>query len=189
MIKWTRTSRLPIKNSFSLTIHCCGELRCEGSSYRRPLCWASRLTILKPRYRIPTPDSMYRGTSLIRNSAPLGPYRRPMPRALGWSKGGGRFLMSEVTPHRIPTPDSMDRVRGWQTHMGRFVRLRVYQRESSKTHVNSKRHCRQERSFVPSHVRIRPTNASSGSEVNLAKHSFVSAVFRPLTRPEGLRQP
>ena len=27
----------------------------------------------------------YRGTSLIRNSAPLGPYRRTMPRALRWS--------------------------------------------------------------------------------------------------------
>ena len=27
----------------------------------------------------------YRGTSLIRNSAPLGPYSRTMPRALWWS--------------------------------------------------------------------------------------------------------
>ena len=27
----------------------------------------------------------YRGTSLIRNSAPLRPYRRPMPRVLGRS--------------------------------------------------------------------------------------------------------
>jgi len=27
---------------------------------------------------------------------PLGPYRRPMPRVLGGSQGGGRFLMSEV---------------------------------------------------------------------------------------------
>jgi len=34
----------------------------------------------------------YRGTSLIRNRAPLGPYSRTMPRAIG----GGRFLMSEV---------------------------------------------------------------------------------------------
>ena len=38
----------------------------------------------------------YRGTSLIRNSAPLGPYSRNMPRALWWSYGGGLFLMSEV---------------------------------------------------------------------------------------------
>ena len=27
---------------------------------------------------------------------PLGPYRRPMPRVLCWSKGGVLFLMSEV---------------------------------------------------------------------------------------------
>ena len=38
----------------------------------------------------------YRGTSLIRNSAPLGPYSRTMPRALWWSEGGGLFLMIEV---------------------------------------------------------------------------------------------
>ena len=38
----------------------------------------------------------YGGTSLIRNRAPLGPYSRTMPRALQWSWGGARFLMSEV---------------------------------------------------------------------------------------------
>jgi len=27
---------------------------------------------------------------------PLGPYHRPMPRVLGGSSGGGRFLMCEV---------------------------------------------------------------------------------------------
>ena len=37
-----------------------------------------------------------RGTSLIRNSAPLAPYSRNMPRALWWSWGGLLFLMSEV---------------------------------------------------------------------------------------------
>jgi hypothetical protein len=37
-----------------------------------------------------------RGTSLIRNSAPLAPYGRTMPRALCWSEGGGLFLVSEV---------------------------------------------------------------------------------------------
>ena len=39
---------------------------------------------------------LYRGTSLIRNSAPLGPYSRTMPGALWWSYGGGLFLMSEA---------------------------------------------------------------------------------------------
>ena len=36
-----------------------------------------------------------RGTSLIRNRRPLGPYSSTMPRALWGSQGGGRFLMSE----------------------------------------------------------------------------------------------
>jgi len=38
----------------------------------------------------------YRGTSLIINHPPLGPYRRPMPRFIGEYHGGGRLLMSEV---------------------------------------------------------------------------------------------
>ena len=37
-----------------------------------------------------------RGTSLTRNSAPLGPCSRNMPRVLRFSWGGGLFLMSEV---------------------------------------------------------------------------------------------
>ena len=42
-------------------------------------------------------ESNYRGTSLIRNRHPLGPYRRPLPRVLvGGSYGDGRFLMGEV---------------------------------------------------------------------------------------------
>ena len=41
--------------------------------------------------------SDYRGTSLTRKRTSLGPYRRPMPRVLGGSQGGGRFLRSEVT--------------------------------------------------------------------------------------------
>ena len=39
----------------------------------------------------------YRGTSLMKNSAPLGPYNRTMPRALRWAQGRGLFLRSEVT--------------------------------------------------------------------------------------------
>ena len=41
-------------------------------------------------------ETKYRGTSLIRNRAPLGPYSRNMSRALWWPSGGGLFLMSEV---------------------------------------------------------------------------------------------
>jgi hypothetical protein len=40
----------------------------------------------------PGHEQGYRGTSLIRNRTPLGPYSRPMV-VLG---GGGLFLMSEV---------------------------------------------------------------------------------------------
>ena len=40
--------------------------------------------------------AVYRGTSLIRNQSPLGPYSRNMTLALSWSNGGVLFLMSEV---------------------------------------------------------------------------------------------
>ena len=42
-------------------------------------------------------DVTYRGTSLLRNCFPLGPYSRPIPKVLWWSWGGGAFLMREVT--------------------------------------------------------------------------------------------
>ena len=37
------------------------------------------------------------GTSLTRKGTLLEPYRRPMPKVLGGSYGGGRCLMSEVS--------------------------------------------------------------------------------------------
>ena len=42
------------------------------------------------------PVECYRSTSLVRKRTLLGPYRRPMPRALWWPRGGQRFLMNEV---------------------------------------------------------------------------------------------
>ena len=43
----------------------------------------------------PTSDELLcTGIPTLRN--PLGTYRRPMPRVLGGSWGGGRFLMGEV---------------------------------------------------------------------------------------------
>jgi len=33
-------------------------------------------------------EILYRGTLLIRNRTPIGPYDRPMCRALPWSQGG-----------------------------------------------------------------------------------------------------
>ena len=54
----------------------------------------------------------YRGTSLmIRKRSPLRPYRRPVPRVLGGSQGGGRFLMSEVTLYAGCDPAEFRRVR------------------------------------------------------------------------------
>ena len=53
----------------------------------------------------------YRVTSLIRHSAPLGPYSRTMHGALWWPRGGGLFLMSEVplsTPYPKPHTHKKD---------------------------------------------------------------------------------
>jgi len=67
-----------------------------------------------------------RGTSLIRNSARLGPYSSTIPRALWWSLGrvlffwslgGVLFFMSEVplsARSRSPGPDSCPEARHWQ---------------------------------------------------------------------------
>ena len=41
------------------------------------------------------PCGVCRVTSLTRKRTPLGPHRRPMPRVLWGSQGGGCFLMSE----------------------------------------------------------------------------------------------
>ena len=38
----------------------------------------------------------YRGISIIRKRTPVGHNRRPMPRILGGSYGGGRFLIGGV---------------------------------------------------------------------------------------------
>ena len=45
----------------------------------------------------------YRGTSLTKNSACLGPYSRTGPKAFCWSWGGVLFLVSEVP---LYSPDS-----------------------------------------------------------------------------------
>jgi len=55
----------------------------------------------EPHLQPCTADGRYRCTSLIRNSAPLEPYSRNMPRTLWWSWGGGLFLMSEVPLYNL----------------------------------------------------------------------------------------
>ena len=44
------------------------------------------------------PQALYRGTSLIRNSDPLGPYRMTMPRALRWPWGRVGLSYDRGTP-------------------------------------------------------------------------------------------
>jgi hypothetical protein len=46
----------------------------------------------------------YRGTSLKRNSAPIGPYSRTMLRALWWSYGGGGCFLSAKYPCTSEAP-------------------------------------------------------------------------------------
>ena len=58
----------------------------------------SEVPLYRPR-ATPARDrklSSYGGTPLIRKRASQGPYRRPTPRILGGSQGGGYFLMGEV---------------------------------------------------------------------------------------------
>ena len=59
-----------------------GSLISKGSALRlRP----ALVNVKEVRLRLST----YRGTSLIRNCHSLGPYSRPIPRALRWSWGWG----------------------------------------------------------------------------------------------------
>ena len=71
LIKWIRTSRLSIKISVSL----------QGQQL------ASRSDVA---------EAQWLNLAHKKPPPPLGPYRWAMPRALWWSWGGGRFLMSEV---------------------------------------------------------------------------------------------
>ena len=48
------------------------------------------------RRAYPRNSPRYRGTSLIRNSAPPGPYSKTLHRALWWPSGRGLLQMSEV---------------------------------------------------------------------------------------------
>ena len=97
--KWIQTSRLAIKNSFSL-----GSERedfanpgKEGDRQRHPivtetpegpatcLSTSSSGPATSRTERVMSPSRRrYRGTSLIRKRPPPGPYSRAMPRALWW---------------------------------------------------------------------------------------------------------
>ena len=76
----------------SSVVPCCQDDDALASSLQRfqpkPLIGSLHLSSLQTRYR---------GTSIIRNSAPREPYRRNVASALWQPSGGGLFLMSEVT--------------------------------------------------------------------------------------------
>jgi hypothetical protein len=65
-------------------------------------------------------EHAYRGTSLMRNSAPLGPYSRNMSVALWRPQKGGLFLLSEVPLYLCFHP----KVDGCEPH-SRGVNLRI----------------------------------------------------------------
>jgi hypothetical protein len=72
-----------------LCIFICNEKYVYGAEAERPA--ASRSTGRScPRWRW-RPVSRVTGTSLIRNTPPVGPCSRPMRRVLGGSQGGGGF--------------------------------------------------------------------------------------------------
>ena len=53
-------------------------------------------TLVPPPLSMPRCKKTSRGASLERKRTPLGPYLRPMPKVVGGSLWGGRFLMGEV---------------------------------------------------------------------------------------------
>ena len=89
---------------------------------RRDDAWPGGPSFTPPR---PPPAkevvmAQYRGTSLIRSSLPLGPYRRAMPRALWWSQGG------EAVSHEGSTPVLELAGRAWGTTFSRLRALRAW---------------------------------------------------------------
>ena len=66
-----------------------------GLRFQGPYCWQGKLGPCCSAAFLGS-ISLHMGTSLIRNSAPLAPYSRNMPRALWWSWGRRLFLTIEV---------------------------------------------------------------------------------------------
>ena len=62
----------------------------------------------------PPSCSRFRGTSVIRNSAPLGRYSRTMPRALWWSQGGSCFSCARCPCRNKRTPLPLAHLRNSQ---------------------------------------------------------------------------
>ena len=68
--------------------------------YLRPFFIPNQPTYIVHRARAECSSALpsYRGTSLTRKRTFIGPYRRPMPRVLGGSLGGGAISYERDTP-------------------------------------------------------------------------------------------
>jgi hypothetical protein len=70
---------------------------------------------------------LYRGTSLLRNCLPLGPYSNPMPRVLWWSQGGGGGSYERGTRVRLPRSRNSHLI--FEDESGGPVRARAAERQ------------------------------------------------------------
>ena len=76
--------------------------------------------------------NQYRGSSLIRKLHPLGPYSRPMPRALSWSLGGGALSYEGGTPVSLSQHLPADFQKGSSPGLVEIARESEAGRESGK---------------------------------------------------------
>ena len=72
--------------------------------------------------------TVYRSTSLIRNSTPLGPYSRTMHRALWWSWGVGRFYWGGTLVWRTLHPNAPTGGSGFAVGCLRTTTCRIVKR-------------------------------------------------------------
>ena len=87
-----------------------------GAHLHRMLCWKVALVVEQLEELAADPRAArYRGTSLIRNSALLGPYSRTLHRALWWVLGGGSLSYERGSPCILLEEDLAARSTRWST--------------------------------------------------------------------------
>ena len=89
-----RVARLGVESCESLATGEVKPLHMHWGTHRERVTLAG--THRRCSYEDKSRCSPHRATSLMRKRIPLGPYRRPVPRVIGGSWGGGRFLVGEV---------------------------------------------------------------------------------------------
>ena len=75
-----------------------------ADAWRKRVEWAQFLDYVAPSAPHPGASMQYRGTSLIRNSALMGPYSRTLHRPLWWPQGIGLFHITRA--RRNPRPST-----------------------------------------------------------------------------------